>query len=334
MAHRMSLLHLLPPEIAHKAALFALKNGLGPRAKPDDPALQVQLLGKTFINPIGLSAGADKKAEALAGWSRMGFGFVEAGTVTLRPRTGNPQPRLWRLGNGHLVNWLGLPGEGLAPFVANLKAFQNAPERKNLVVGVSIASPDGITTELGELAAACAPLADYLTLNVSCPNVSGHAEDDLIKSAQEQVKVIVAAAGGRPVLVKLGPTGDKESLKHMVGSVMEAGASGIVATNTVPWDRRVLLKNIPFNWPQAQGKPVGGYSGPALLDTACWMISEIRTLLGPNAPLIGGGGIQSGADALRMFTAGANLIQLYTGLVYRGSGLLEEIKRGCLEVRR
>ena len=317
-------LHVLPPEMAHRASLWALKNGLGPAGKPDAPALQVTFLGRTFSNPIGLAGGAEKKAEALRGWARMGFGFVEAGTVTLHARDGNPTPRIWRLGDGQsVVNWMGLPGDGLVPFVENLKVFSKTPECKKLGVGVSVGSPEGALDDFKKITAAVAPLADYITLNASCPNVAH--EDNAVQAIASQIKAVRSEAGMCPVLLKIGPTRDAEILKEVIGTAMEAGAAGIVATNTVPFDKKSLLKKEVL-WPQHDGKPVGGYSGAALLETTCWMIAEIRQLIGKDAPLIGVGGIQSGADAVQVLKAGANLIQLYTGLIYKGPALLEEIK--------
>lgn len=324
----MNFLHLFPPELAHRLTMLSVNHGLVPQAKPDKPDLKVRLFGKTFTNPVGLAAGADKKAEALRGWARIGFGFVEAGTVTYHPRRGNPKPRLWRLGHGHLVNWMGLPGDGLDLFLVRLENFQSMPERKNLVIGVSLASPDGILNELKQISAGCAPLADYLTVNVSCPNLSGQGTtQDLIRAIQEQVRAVVAEAGICPVLAKLGPTRHEDSLKVILDSVMQAGASGIVATNTVSWDHRDLLMPFSFDWPLREGRAVGGYSGPAMLHTACWMVRCARSILGPDVPIIGGGGVQSGDDALRLITAGANLIQIYTGLVYKGPALIVDIKK-------
>lgn len=323
-------LHVLPPEAAHKAALWALKNGFGPVGKPDAPALQVTVLGKIFSNPIGLAAGADKSAEALRGWTKMGFGFVEAGTVTVHPRAGNPKPRLWRLGDGQsIINWLGFPGYGLAPFVDNLKEFSKTPERIKLSLGVSIVSPEGILDDFKLMSAACAPFADYITLNVSCPNIA-HESAVTLRTVENQLKATLRESGSRPVLLKIGPTGDAEILRQLVNTAMAAGAAGIVATNTVPFDKRDLLKKDGLSWPQHEGKPVGGYSGPALLETTCRMVAGIRQLIGKDAPLIGVGGIQSGADAVRVIQAGANLIQLYTGLIYKGPGLLAEIKAALL----
>jgi dihydroorotate dehydrogenase len=319
-------LHLLPPETAHKASLWVLKNGFGPLGKPDAAALQSTVLGRMFFNPVGLAAGADKNAEALLGWAKMGFGFVEAGTVTARPRAGNPKPRLWRVGDGKsLFNWLGYPGEGLTPFVENLKEFSKTPERTRLALGVSIVSPEGTLDDFRIMSSTCAPFADYITLVTGCPNVA-HETTLTAHTVADRLQATLQESGGVPVLLKIGPTNDPDALRVMVNAAMEAGAAGIVATNTVPFDKRELLKKDALTWPQHDDKPVGGYSGPALLDTTCSMVAEIRRLIGRDAPLIGVGGIQSGADAVRVIDSGANLIQLYTGLVYKGPALLEEIK--------
>jgi dihydroorotate dehydrogenase len=320
----MRLLQLLPPEAAHGAALWALKHGLEPKAPPDPPALAVSLFGKTLSNPVGLAAGAEKRAEALTGWARMGFGLIEAGTVTPEARPGNPKPRVWRLGQGHLVNWMGLPGEGLEPFVKNIARFQQAPERAKVALGVSMAAPGGTPDDFSRMTAACAPFVDYFTLNASCPNVAGHGAEE--EDARAQVKAAVAGAGGKPVLLKLGPSGDMEALKRMIDAAMESGAHGIVTTNTVPFVRRALLPAPPPAWPKRGGEEVGGYSGPLLLDTTLKMVAAARAHLGKNVPLIGVGGVQSGQDAARVMQAGANAVQLYTGLVYKGPGLLKEIK--------
>lgn len=321
------ILQVFPPETAHDIALWALKNGFGPAAKPDHPSLQVSVMGKTFSNPVGLAAGAEKKAEALRGWAKMGFGFVEAGTVTRHPRKGNPRPHIWRCGDGKsVINWMGLPGDGLAPFVNKLKSFSKTPERKKLVLGVSIGSPEGLLDDFRIISAACAPLADYITLNASCPNVA-HENND----TEKQIKTVLQEAGRCPVLLKIGPTGDPEILKQMVGTAMDAGAAGIVATNTVPFDKKDLLRESCPSWPQYNSQPVGGYSGPALLEITCRMVSEIRHLLGKDAPIIGVGGIQSGEDALRVIKAGAQLLQIYTGLIYQGPALLNDIKSALIK---
>lgn len=323
----MNPLLLLPPETAHKAALWALNSGLVPPCPPDPPGLSVKILGRVFGNPVGLSAGADKDASALSGWQRIGFGFVEAGTLMPGVRMGNPAPRLWRLPEQQsVVNWLGLPSAGPEGFIRNLARFKASPHN-SMAVGVSIASTDGVLDDFRYLAGLTAPYADYIALNISCPNT----KEDLggtLKSLSTQVGAMVREAGKIPVLVKLGPTDDMAFLKALVQTGLDAGASGFIATNTVPYDKRALLKDAPaFDWPQNRdGAAVGGYSGPALLPISLAMISEIRAITGPKIPLIGVGGVQSGEDALRLLKAGANLVQLYTGLIYKGPKLVREIK--------
>src|SRR5690606_29362015 len=139
-----------------------------------------------------------------------------------------------------------------------------------------------------------------------------------------QIKTVIAAACGLPVLVKLGPAKDEAALGAAVKAIMDAGADGIVATNTVSWDNRALLARPPV-WP----KQLGGYSGPQLLDISCWMLERTRHHTSADAPVIGCGGIQSGADALRLFKAGANAVQIYTGLIHKGPGPLRDIKKSC-----
>ena len=316
-------LHLLPPEAAHAATIFGLKLGLGPRLK-NKSNLRQTLFGKEIRNPIGLSAGADKEAAVLPAWSKMGFGIVEAGTVTLHPRKGNPKPRMWRLPNDAVINWLGLPGRGLDPFIKNLAKFKKHTSRKDVCVGASIASPDGILDEFKILAKAVAPYVDYITLNASCPNVAheDHAAED---TAAEHIKSAKLGAGRTPVLVKLGPTHDAVALERMVKAALTAGVDGFVATNTVPFTSSDLLAKKTFDWPTHHQKEVGGYSGPQLLQTAMWMVKEIRKHIPASMPVIGVGGIQSGEDAVRMLKSGANAIQLYTGLIAHGPALLNEI---------
>jgi dihydroorotate dehydrogenase len=327
------LIYLFKPEPAHQLALWALKHGLGPRRRLDHPALRTRLLGKDLVNPIGLSAGAEKRAEALPGWRAMGFGMVEAGTVTLKPRSGNPGPRVWRVPRHGVVNWLGLPGAGIGSFATQLRAFNQHKLRDELLLGASLASPDGDLGEFGELAERCAPWVDYLTLNASCPNVSHACESDPARTARRQVEAVVRRAQEKPVLLKLGPSSDSAAIRLMVEAAMEAGAKGIVATNTVPWDKRSLIGDVGFEWPTHDQQPVGGYSGPALLDIACFMVAECRDQLGPDVPIIGVGGVQSGQDAVRLMDAGANAIQLYTGLIYHGGSLLKEIANAIVQQR-
>ncbi len=328
----MNPLQILPPENAHKIALWALKNGLGPKSSPDDSALQVELFGKKFSNPVGLAAGADKRAESLRGWAQMGLGFVEAGTCTVKPRPGNPPKRLWRLGDGKsVVNWMGLPGIGVDAFTDNLKKFNTSPERSRMCVGASIASPDGILDEFRELSAKCSAHADFITLNPSCPNVVYAEGTDPVVEITKQLKIVLEEAGGRPVMLKLGPTKDAAYLKRLVESTMAAGAAGYVSMNCLHYGSRDLIEGgEKIDWPTRDGNQVGGYSGDKLLPVSEWMVREIRGVAGDAPVIMGVGGVQSGADALRLIQAGANAVQLYTGLIYKGSALVREIKQELL----
>jgi dihydroorotate dehydrogenase len=328
-------LHLLPPEDAHRVALLGLRAGLAPKLR-DNADLSFTIFGKKARNPVGLSAGADKAAVALRGWSDMGFGIVEAGTVTVNPRDGNPQPRCWRFGDrSSIVNWMGLPGEGVESFAANLRAFEDQPQRRELIVGASLASPDGKLAEFTLLAEECSPFVDYVTLNASCPNVAhGSNTGTPEKTAADQIKACRCGAGGKPTLLKLGPTRDRAVLERMVAVAVEAGADGFVATNTLGNADRNMAKDLSIQWPQYDGNPVGGYSGPSLLPISTWMVQVIRELVGKDMPIIGVGGIQSGGNAMRMMEAGANAVQLYTGLIYKGPVLVREILQTMEKSRR
>lgn len=331
MLDRFNPLQLLPPETAHSVAITAAKHGLVPKAKADPAGLSVSLLGKTFRNPIGLSAGADKNAAGLIGWERMGFGFVEAGTVTVKPRPGNPAPRVWRLGaQDSLVNWLGLPGPGMAPFIENLARYRARASQK-LIVGVSIASPDGVLAEFTELAKATAPYADYLTLNASCPNVAHGDDGSVADDMTAQVTATLEGAADTPLLVKLGPTTDETVFKQMVEAALKAGAVGVVATNTVPPDRRAMLGDLDFVWPQHDGQEVGGYSGPGLNTIAAQMIRWARQIGGEAMPIMGVGGVHDVNSAKTLLEAGANVLQLYTALTYQGPAVITKIKQGLID---
>jgi dihydroorotate dehydrogenase len=315
----------LPPETAHKIALMACKFGLIPHTQKPE-TLTKEILGLKFPSPLGLSAGADKEGYALNGWGRIGFGFVETGTVTLSPRNGNPMPRVWRQKKQNsVINWMGLPGKGYHPFINNLKRYREAHQKNDLIVGVSIASPESILSDFEKLARECAPYTDYFTLNASCPNVSDHG--DALQNIADQIKSTVQHANDKPVLLKLGPTKEKDALIKTLDIATAAGAIGFVFTNTVPPTSTNLINEDGFNWPTHDGERVGGYSGPQLLEITEFMIKTARDHLGEDVPLIGVGGIQSGDDAQRIIDAGADLIQIYTGFIYKGPKLVKEINQ-------
>lgn len=317
----------LDPETAHQLALMALKTGIYPRARQDAPQLKTSLFDTDFANPIGLSAGADKHAEALKGWQNIGFGFVEVGTVTKNPRSGNPRPRIWRFQSNHeIVNWLGLPGPGYKPVLENIKRFR-ARSGSRLRIGVSIGSPENVFDDYAFLTREFAPHADYIALNASCPNLGhGASADNQVQKITAEIDAAKKQAGETPLFLKLGPSIDKKAIEVIAGAALEHGINGFIATNTLPHGLQDLIDSPPEPWPEHKGAYVGGYSGPQLLEISTFMISELRRVCGADIPLIGVGGVQSGDDALRLFKSGANLIQLYTGLIYKGPALLRDIK--------
>mgnify|MGYP000079490435 CR=1 FL=1 len=321
-------LFLLPPETAHKVALWSVKHRLVSKNRHYEHS-EKELCGIKFSASVGLSAGADKEGYALNGWGKVGFGFVETGTVTLNPREGNPKPRIWRQKKSNsIVNWMGLPGEGLDAFLKNIKNYRAHPSQEKLVIGVSIASPEGKINDLKILAKEISPYADYFTLNASCPNVDHGAQGlDLLV---EQIKAVNASSKGAPLFLKIAPTRDQHALEATLKTTFDVGVKGFVLTNTVPATASDLLGDFTFKWPEYNGDKVGGYSGPKLLDTTCFMVSCARKILGKSVPIIGVGGIQSAQDAQQVIKAGADLIQLYTGFVYSGPRLIDEINKSFL----
>ena len=321
----LKLLHKCSPETAHWLTLLGLSLGLGPRQKAAGKG--PLLFGKLLPGHVGLSGGADKNAEALGGWRHMGFAFVELGTVTKDARKGNPGPRIWRMKDGRsLVNWMGLPNQGVNSVARNLTSYR-ASAGKEFCVGVSLATPGGKVAELGEMASRFAVDADFFTLNASCPNVSDHEAEGALSGVIAQLESAISGAAGRPVLVKLAPTTDDESLRTTVRHLASHGAAGFIACNTLPYASSNLAEQgtLPRQWPQHDGQPVGGYSGPALLSISKRMVRVIRAELGKDKVVIGVGGIQSVDDAKTMLAAGADAVQLYTALTYQGPKLLKTL---------
>ena len=328
----LTLLHMLPPELAHKLTLLGLRLGLA----PNQPVRGLnRLFGKTIGGYVGLSGGADKNAEALAGWRRIGFSFVEVGTVTLAARAGNPSPRIWRQeAQCSLVNWMGLPNLGAQAVAKNLAAFRRSAGGEDFCVGVSLASPSSMADELRQMAQLLAPYADFFTLNASCPNVSGHNAHSALEGIGAQLRATIEGAGSKPVLVKLAPTRDEQSLRQTVRYLKEAGAAGFIACNTLPSGSASLADAslLPESWPRHNGEPVGGYSGKALFAISTSMVRIIRSEVGEASVIIGVGGIDSPQAAQQMLECGANAVQLYTALTYQGVPLIKKLNAE-LEIR-
>jgi len=317
----MPLLRRVDAERAHRLAITALRLGLaGQDNMPDDAALQVQALGLAFRNPIGLAAGFDKDATALRGLCRVGFGFVEAGTVTPRPQPGNPRPRVFRLkADRAVINRYGLNSLGLAAYVSRLAALP----RGGVPVGANVGiNKDGADPERDypALVAAVAPHADYIVINVSSPNTAG-LRDLQVEARLAAILAAVQADVPRrpPLLVKIAPDLPDGGLEAIVETAVRHGVDGLVVSNTTV-ARPATLRS-------RSAAEVGGLSGPPLLAASTRLLARAYRLAAGRLVLIGCGGVSTGAEALQKIRAGAHLVQLYTAFSYAGPALVPQLKR-------
>jgi dihydroorotate dehydrogenase len=317
------LLHSLDPEDAHELTLCALEANLVPyQPRADDPLLATTLFGRALSNPIGLAAGFDKSARVYERLRNQGFGFAEIGGVTPRPQRGNPRPRVFRLPeDGAVINRLGFPNDGAEAVEARLRR-KGKPE---IGLGINLASNADSADPAEDfvaLARRFAPYADYLTLDVSCPNTA-NGQMFLDPARLSDLLARLAAVewtSERPNLVaKLAPDVDDEKLQRLVAVLLDARIDGIVVANTTQ-QRLPALRN-------RHARESGGLSGVPLFAPSTALLAQVRELTGGRVPLIGVGGIASGADAYAKIRAGASAVQLYTGLVYAGTALVTQIKR-------
>jgi dihydroorotate dehydrogenase len=319
-----SLLRALDPETAHKLTVRALALGLAPRERALDPPLLAQtLFGLSFPNPIGLAAGFDKNAEAPDALLGMGFGFVEAGTVTLRPQSGNPRPRLFRLPeDGAVINRMGFNSAGSAAVRTRLIARETQPGIVGINIGANKESADP-ALDYCEGLKTLAPHASYVTVNISSPNTPGlrglQAKEPLkrLLSALAQTREQIALR--KPILLKIAPDMDDEALADIVALAIAHDLDGLIVSNTTV-ARPATLRS-------AAAHESGGLSGAPLMAPATIMLAKAARLSAKRLVLIGAGGVASGADAYAKIKAGASLVQLYTALVYQGPALVSRIKR-------
>jgi dihydroorotate dehydrogenase len=322
------LMRALDPEDAHGLAIKALRYMPLSRAAADAPALAVRAFGLNFPNPVGLAAGFDKNAQVADALLRLGFGFVEVGTVTPRAQAGNARPRLFRLEpDAAVINRLGFNNEGAPAVLARLA--ERARAREPGIVGVNIgANRDSAdrAEDYVRLIESFAAVAGYFTINVSSPNTPGlrdlqqaGALDDLLARVIEARDRVKPRAGPTPVLLKIAPDLTLSELDDAVGIARKRRADGMIVGNTT-LARPASLR--------ARGKAgeAGGLSGRPLFKLSTRMLAETFVRAEGAFPLIGVGGIDSGPTAIAKIKAGATLVQLYTGLVFRGLGLLAEIK--------
>mgnify|MGYP003384395080 FL=1 len=301
----------------------------------------VEVAGLRFPNRVGLAAGLDKNAACIDAFAAMGFGFVEVGTVTPLAQPGNPKPRMFRLPQAQaLVNRLGFNNDGLAAFVANVQRSrarrpdQSHPLLLGLNIGKNAATPiERAVDDYLLCLDGVFPHADYITVNISSPNTknlralqSDDALDDLLGSLAERAAQLTQMQRRRvPLFVKIAPDLDEAQLEAIATTLKRYGTNGKGRANQA-WG--VIATNTTVQRPAVQGQPhadePGGLSGAPLLAQSNWVISQLRASLGEGFPIIGVGGILSGRDAVSKIEAGADLVQIYTGLIYRGPALVRQ----------
>lgn len=306
------LLFRLDPERAHDLTLTALGVGLGPRGRAADPILATTLAGLALPNPLGLAAGFDKDARVPGAMLAMGFGFVEVGTVTPRAQAGNPRPRVFRLvADEAVINRLGFNNGGVAAAVARLRAKRPAG-----IVGVNIGANKDAADRVADYAfgaRAAAAVADYLTVNVSSPNTPGLRGLQDPGELTALIAAVLAAAGTTPVFVKVAPDLDAAAIAGIARVALDSGIAGLIVSNTT-------VARPGITSPEA-----GGLSGAPLFGPSTAVLRAFAQATGRALPLIGVGGIASGAHAYAKLRAGASAVQLYTGLVYHGPALVGRI---------
>ncbi len=329
----LPLMRRLDAEDAHRLAMRGLK--LIPAAPPreESPRLAVRAFGLNFPNPVGMAAGFDKNAEAPDALLRLGFGFVEIGSVTPLPQVGNPRPRLFRLASDEgVINRMGFNNDGAEVVLRRLAARANRGGIVGVNVGANKDSPDRVADYVRQIEI-FAPVASYFTVNVSSPNTPGLRNlqqgdmlDDLLARVVEARERVRSSAGDTPVLLKIAPDLTLNELDDVVHVARQRGIDGMIVTNTTLARPRTLRSS--------NVDEQGGLSGRPLARLSTRMVAETYVRVEGAFPLIGVGGIDSGGAALMKIRAGASLIQLYSSLVYKGLGLVHQIKSDLLSVLR
>jgi dihydroorotate dehydrogenase len=280
---------------------------------------------------VGLAAGLDKNARCIDGLGALGFGFVEVGTVTPRPQPGNPKPRLFRLREANaLINRLGFNNDGLEAFIANVKrsSFRQKGRILGLNIGKNAATPiENATSDYLVCLDGVYPHADYVTINISSPNTSNlrtlqsdEALDGLLGAIAGRRETLAQQHGRRvPIFVKIAPDLDAAQIEVIAAALRRHGMDGVVATNTTI--SREAVKGLPH------AEETGGLSGSPVLEASNRVIAQLRSALGKAFPIIGVGGVMSAQDAASKIRAGADVVQIYTGLIYRGPDLVSDAAR-------
>ena len=325
-AFSLPLLRWFDPEDAHRLAIQGLRLLPPIRPRPDDPKLAVRAFGLNFPNPVGMAAGFDKSAEAPDALLRLGFGFVEVGTVTPKPQIGNPRPRLFRLERDEaVVNRMGFNNDGAEAVLRRLAGRAHLAGIVGVNVGANKDSADRVADYV-KLIETFAPVASYFTVNVSSPNTPGlrnlqqaAALDDLLAKVIDARERVRQNAGDSPVLLKIAPDLSLTELDDVVHIARSRRVDGMIVANTTLARPSTLRE-------ANRAKEQGGLSGRPLFRLATRMVAETYVRAEGAFPLIGVGGIDTGGAALTKIRAGASLIQLYSSLIYKGLGLVDSIK--------
>jgi dihydroorotate dehydrogenase len=325
-AFSLPLLRWFDPEDAHRMAIQGLRLLPPMRPRLDDPKLAVRAFGLNFPNPIGMAAGFDKSAEVPDALLRLGFGFVEIGTVTPRSQIGNPRPRLFRLERDEaVVNRMGFNNDGADAVLRRLAARAHHGGIVGVNVGANKDSVDRVADYV-KLIETFAPVASYFTVNVSSPNTPGlrnlqqaSALDDLLAKVIDARERVRQNAGDSPVLLKIAPDLSLAELDDVVHIARSRRVDGMIVANTTVARLSTLRE-------QTRAKEQGGLSGRPLFRLSTRMVAETYVRAEGAFPLVGVGGIDTGGAALTKIRAGASLIQLYSSLIYKGVGLVDAIK--------
>ncbi len=339
-----SILFQFDPETAHDLTLDLLARGQGTvleRAwREDTVADPVHLAGLAFPNRVGMAAGLDKNARCIDALAAMGFGFVEVGTVTPRPQPGNAKPRMFRLPAAQaLINRLGFNNDGLDAFLANVQRSRVRTERTHpLVLGLNIGKNAATPIEAAiqdylTCLAGVYPHADYVTVNISSPNTQNlralqtdAALDGLLDAiAQERERLASSHARRVPIFVKIAPDLDEPQIAAIAAALRRHGMDGVIATNTT------VARDAVQGLRHAQ--ETGGLSGAPVREKSNAVVRQLRAALGKEFPIIGVGGIMSAQDAVDKIRAGADVVQIYTGLIYQGPALVAQAARAIQHLR-
>ncbi|MDQ3059754.1 MAG: quinone-dependent dihydroorotate dehydrogenase [Pseudomonadota bacterium] len=333
----------LDPEAAHDLTMASLARTQGTpltaaycSAKVSDP---IELAGLKFPNRVGLAAGLDKNARCIDGLAAMGFGFVEVGTVTPKAQPGNPKPRMFRLPEANaLINRLGFNNDGLDAFLANVKKSAIRQKKSPLLLGLNIgknaATPiENAVDDYLICLDGVYPHADYVTVNISSPNTknlralqSDEALDALLGRIAERRETLATQHGKRvPIFVKIAPDLDDAQVDVIAATLKRHAMDGVVATNTTL--SREAVKGL------RHAEEAGGLSGAPVLQASNRVIRQLRAALGKGFPIIGVGGVMSGPDAVSKIKAGADVVQIYTGLIYKGPALVSEAAQAIKKSR-